>query len=82
MHFSAKALLVLLMSEFFAKNQCFFGKNSTFAQGNSVSCVGDILVLFSVFVRFKVTVNENISFMDYAFKIKLIQIGHKLEKWR
>ena len=31
----------------------------------------DFLVLFSVFVRYKVTVNENISFGDYWSGIRL-----------
>ena len=35
------------------------------------SCVRDSLVLFSVFVRQKVTVNENLSFVDYASGLRL-----------
>ena len=35
------------------------------------SCVRDILVLFTVFLRQKVTINENISFIDYASEIQL-----------
>ena len=35
------------------------------------SCVRDIIVLFLVFVRSKVIVNENISFIDYASGIRL-----------
>ena len=41
--FSTKALLILLMSAIFAKNQRFFGQNSTFTQSNSVS---DVLEIF------------------------------------
>ena len=40
---STKALLILLMSAFFAKNQRFFGQNSTFTQSNSVRAVLEIL---------------------------------------
>ena len=46
--FCTKVVLILLMSAFFAKS-VFFG------------CVRDFLVLFSVFVRQKVTVNEIIT---------------------
>ena len=37
-------------------------------QSNNVRAVLEFfLVLFSVFVRLKVTINENISFTDHAF---------------
>ena len=43
----------------------FFVQKSTFTQSNSVSAVLEIfLVLFSVFVRTKVTFTENITFAD------------------
>ena len=38
------------------------------------------LVLFSVFGRQKVNINENVSFTDYASGI-LLQIGHKSKKF-
>ena len=40
--FSAKALLILLISAFFCKYQRFFSKNSTFTQSNSVTAVLEI----------------------------------------
>ena len=30
------------------------------------SCVREFLILFAVFVRYKVTVDENVSFTDYV----------------
>ena len=39
MPFSTKALLILLMSAFFANNQCLLGQNNTFTQSNSVRAV-------------------------------------------
>ena len=56
------------ISIFLAKNQHSFAKNYTFTQSN---CVRDFLVLFSLFVRLKVTVNENVAFKDYASRIRL-----------
>ena len=56
---------------FFTMNQHFFGQNSTFTQSNSVRAVRDFLALFSVSVRWKVTVNENVSFTGCAFGIRL-----------
>ena len=49
-----------------------------------MSCVRDFLVLFSVFVRQKVTITENITFAD-CFRnpaSRLLQIGQKSEKWQ
>ena len=70
--FTNKALSIFLMSAFFCKKSAFFfGQNSTFTQSNSVTAARDFLVLFSVSVRWKVTVNENVSFTDCAFGIRL-----------
>ena len=41
--FSAKALLILLMSVFFCKKSAFFGKNGTLTQGNSLRAVLEIV---------------------------------------
>ena len=49
-----------------------FGKNGTFTQSNSVRAVWDFLVLFSVFVRWKVIFNENVSLKDKASEILLL----------
>ena len=48
--------LILLMSAMFAKNQRFLAK---------------IVSFWSVFVRWKVTIKENITFTDYASAIRL-----------
>ena len=63
--FSTKTPLILLIS-------AFFGKNNTFTQSNSLRAALDIfLVLFSIFVRLKVTINESVSFTDYSSGIRL-----------
>ena len=70
------------MAAFFYKISVLFGKNSTFTQSNSLMAVSEIfLVLFSVFVRWKVTINENISFTD-NLATGLLKIRHKLKKWQ
>ena len=48
-----------------------FADVSIFAKHQYESCVRDSLVLFSVFVRQKVTVNENVSFTDYTSGLRL-----------
>ena len=48
----------------FLQKLAFFIQKSTFTQSNSVRAMLDFLVLFSVFARQKVTVNENIDFAD------------------
>ena len=42
MPFSAKVLLILLISAFFRKKLAFFDRNSTFTQSNSVRVVSEI----------------------------------------
>ena len=59
--YRTKTHLILLMSVFFF----------LYSKQNCESCVRDFSVLFSVFVRYKVTSNENISFTDYASGIRL-----------
>ena len=50
--FSAKVLLILLISAFFCKKLAFFGENGTVTQSNSVRAVLEIFEFcFSVFVR-------------------------------
>ena len=50
------------MPAFVYKKSAFFGRNSTFTQNNIVTAVleRDFLVLFSFFVRQKVTFNEKV----------------------
>ena len=49
------------------QNISIFGKISTFTQSNSMWA---LLEFFSVFVRLKVIINENVSFTDYASGIQ------------
>ena len=59
------------MSAFFCKKVAFFDQKRTFTPSNSVRrCVRDFLVLFSVFVRKKVTFTENITFADSVSGIR------------
>ena len=58
----------------FCKKLAFSDKNATFTYE---SCVRDFLFLFSVFVKSKVIVNENVSFIDHASGIRLLD-GCKL----
>ena len=44
----------------------FYKKQYLYSKHQYESCVRDSLVLFSVFVKEKVTINENISFTDYT----------------
>ena len=48
----------------FCKKIAFFVQKNTFTQSNSVRAVTDFLVLFSVFVKQKVTITQNIIFTD------------------
>ena len=59
---SIKAFLILIIPAFFF----FFSKKPAY-----FSCVRAFLVLFSVFVRQKVPINENVKFTDYASGIRL-----------
>ena len=54
----------------FLKKITFFVQKSTFTQSNSVSCVRGFLVLFSVFVRQKITITESITFADSVSGIR------------
>ena len=62
---SAQTPLILLMSAFFCKKLAFFcPKKYLYSKQQCESCVRDFLVLFSVFVKQKVTITENIAFAD------------------
>ena len=67
------------MSVFFAKKIAFLCPKNCF-----VRAVLGFLVLFSVFVRQKVTINENIHFTDCVWNPAswLLQTGQKSKKWR
>ena len=68
--FSTQAPLILLMSVSFCKKLAFFVQKSPLTQSNSVRAVLDLLVLFSVFVRQKVTFTERRTFSDSASEIQ------------
>ena len=67
--FSAQATLVLLTSAFFPEKLTLFVQKSAITQSNSVRAVRDFLVMFSGFVRQKVTVTENITSADSVCRI-------------
>ena len=53
------------MSAFFCKKLAFFfPKKYLYSKQQSENCVRDFLLLFSVFVRKRVTITENITFTD------------------
>ena len=66
------------MSAFFAKISVILAKIIILP----VLEVRDFLVLFSVFVRSKVTINENISFADYGFGIRLVVCSKLTVNWK
>ena len=56
---------------FLQKISIFCKKQYLYSKYQYENCVRDYLVLFSVFVRQKVTVNENVSFTDYTSGFRL-----------
>ena len=64
--------IILLMSAFFCKKKInvFCPKKDLYSKQQCESCLRDILVLFSVFVRQKVTITENITFADSVSGIR------------
>ena len=64
--FSTKALLVLLMSTFFAKNQPFWPKKYLYSKQWCESCVREFFSSVFSFCKRKGSIDENISFTDYA----------------
>ena len=58
------------MSSFICKRSAFFGQNSTFTQSKSVKAV------------LKVTINENVSFTDYASGIRLPDCSKLAINWK
>ena len=57
---------------FFAKNQRFWQKQYLHSKQQCESCVRDVLVLFSIFVKQQVTVFENITFANSASEIQVL----------
>ena len=65
------------------KNSIFYPRKYLYSKQQCESCLRDFLVLFSVFVRQKVTVTENITFATFCVRNPasgLLQIGQKSEK--
>ena len=58
------------VSIFQQKNSVFCPKKYLYSKQQCESCVRDFLVLFSVFVRQKVTITENITFADSVSGIR------------
>ena len=79
--FSIKASLTLLMLAFFQKITVF-GKNSIFTPSNRVRAVRDFLGLFWNFVRWKVTINENIRFANPAFRMRFLDCFKLVLSWK
>ena len=79
--FSTKPLLILLKSAFLAKKSAFFWRKLyLYSKKWCWSCLRDFL--FSVFARLKVTINDNISFTDYAPKIQLPDCYKLAVNWK
>ena len=67
---------------FFEKNQRFCPKYYLYSKWLFESCVRDFLVLFSVFVGKKITINEKIKFTDYASRIRLPDCSKLAANWK
>ena len=63
----------------FLQKSAVFGNNSTGPQYNIVKAV---LVLVSVFLKWKVTVNENLSFTNYASRLRLPDCSKLVTNWK
>ena len=78
--FRAQDPLILLMSAFFLeKSSVFYQKMYLCSKQQCESCVRDFLVLFSAFVKQKVTITENITFADSVAGIRSLDCS-KLAK--
>ena len=73
--FSTKITLILLMS-------AFFGKNSTLTESKNTRNVIDCSDLFSVFRRYKVFINENLSFAEHVSGIQLPDCSKLVITWK
>ena len=69
-------------SIFLQKNSVFSSKKYLDTKQQCQSCVRDFLVLFSVFVKRKITFNENISFTDCASGIRLLDYSKLALNWK
>ena len=69
-------------SIFLQKISFFWQKWYLYSKQQCESCVKDFLVMFSVFVRQKVTVNENVRFTDCASGIRLLDCSKLAINWK
>ena len=60
------------VSIFLQKISSFYKKQYLYSKHQYESWISDYLVLFSVFVRQKVTVKENVRFSDYTSRLPLL----------
>ena len=58
------------VSIFLAKNSVFCPKKCLYSKQSCQGCVRDFLVIFSVFVRQKITITESITFADSVSGIR------------
>ena len=70
------------VSIFLQKISVFCPKKYHYSKQQCESCVRGFLVLFSVFVRYKVTFNENISLTDYQSGIRLSHCSRLAVNWK
>ena len=66
----------------FCKKAAFFSKNIPLLKAIVQKLCYIFLVLFSVFVRWKVTLNENVCFTDYASRIWLPDCSKLVINWK
>ena len=70
------------MSVSFCKKLAFFIQKSPLTQSNNVRAVLDLLVLFSVFVRQKVTFTESRTFSDSVSEIQPPNCSKLVKNWK
>ena len=78
--FRTKYFPILLMSAFFSRISIFLA--IVVSCEYCKSCARDFLVLLLVFVRWKVTINENVSFIDYTSGIPLPDCSNSAINWK
>ena len=70
------------ISIFLQKITDFWQKQYLYLQQQYESCVRDFLVQFSFFVRWKITINENISFTEYTSGTRLPDCSKLAINWK
>ena len=77
-----QGLLIFLMSTFFAKDLHFFWQNRTFIQRNSLKTELRFFSSVFSFCKQKVTINDNVSFKDYASGIQHLDCFPLTINWK